>query len=233
MANRFPLTLDGTTIKELPSGDNLDLTGSSISISGSQGTDGQVLTSTGSGIAWEDAASGGGGGAWTLISTSTVTSSLSSVEISLSGYTEYVLRYFGVNLGTTNRWVNIYMTTSGGSYSESLMFGRTGYGSNISSTTSSSNQSTSYIHAFPGGTVNSTNGNAFGTLNITNVPGQPVLYGMIGTADEHASNGAGFQHLMARYVSPGSSDTIAKIKFDPDSGSLQAGTFVLYGLSTS
>ena len=30
MANRFPLTLDGTTVKELPSGDNLDLTGSGI-----------------------------------------------------------------------------------------------------------------------------------------------------------------------------------------------------------
>jgi|13_taG_2_1085334.scaffolds.fasta_scaffold02496_6 hypothetical protein len=30
MANRFPLTLDGSAVKELPSGDNLDLTGSGI-----------------------------------------------------------------------------------------------------------------------------------------------------------------------------------------------------------
>ena len=51
-ANRFPLTLDGTAIKEIPSGDNLDLTGSGITgagtvaltnltVGGSQGTDGQ------------------------------------------------------------------------------------------------------------------------------------------------------------------------------------------------
>jgi hypothetical protein len=102
MANRFPLTLDGTTIKELPSGDNLDLTGSSISISGSQGTDGQVLTSTGSGIAWEDAASGGGGARWTQIATSTISSEVDSVEFtSLGSYDEYELRFVNL-LGAVN-----------------------------------------------------------------------------------------------------------------------------------
>jgi len=40
MANRFPLIVD-TTLKELPSGDNLDLTGSSIVLGGT------VITSTG------------------------------------------------------------------------------------------------------------------------------------------------------------------------------------------
>ena len=45
MANKFPLIADGSAIKELPSGDNLDLTGSGISISGGQGTSGQVLQS--------------------------------------------------------------------------------------------------------------------------------------------------------------------------------------------
>ena len=34
MANRFPLTADASGIKELPSGDNLDLTGSSIVLAG-------------------------------------------------------------------------------------------------------------------------------------------------------------------------------------------------------
>ena len=105
MANRFPLTLDGTAIKEIPSGDNLDLTGSGITgagtvaltnltIGGSQGTDGQVLTSTGSGIAWEDAASGGGGARWTQIATSTISSEVDSVEFtSLGSYDEYELRF--------------------------------------------------------------------------------------------------------------------------------------------
>lgn len=66
MADKFPLVVDGTAIKELPNGDNLELTGSNVvgagtvaltnlTVSGSQGNDGQVLTSTGSGIAWENA----------------------------------------------------------------------------------------------------------------------------------------------------------------------------------
>ena len=42
-------------------------------ISGSQGSDGQVLTSTGSGIAWEDAASGGGGGTAGIVSSANAT----------------------------------------------------------------------------------------------------------------------------------------------------------------
>lgn len=73
MANRFPLIVDSSgtaAIKELASGDNLDLTGNGIvgagtvaltnlTVGGAQGSDGQVLTSTGSGVQWENAASGG------------------------------------------------------------------------------------------------------------------------------------------------------------------------------
>ena len=48
----------------------IDITGTvnldNLTIAGAQGTDGQVLTSTGSGIAWEDASGGGGGGGSTL-----------------------------------------------------------------------------------------------------------------------------------------------------------------------
>lgn len=73
MANRFPLIVDSTgtaAIKELASGDNLDLTGNGIvgvgtialtnlTVSGGQGTDGQVLTSTGSGVQWETPSASG------------------------------------------------------------------------------------------------------------------------------------------------------------------------------
>ena len=51
-------------------GGNLDvplLETDNITINGQQGTDGQVLTSTGSGVAWEDAASGGGSGDITAV----------------------------------------------------------------------------------------------------------------------------------------------------------------------
>jgi hypothetical protein len=115
MANRFPLTLDGTTIKELPSGDNLDLTGSSISISGSQGTDGQVLTSTGSGIAWEDAA-GGGGGAWNVMSSQTVSSNVSSVNFTnMTGYKTYKFVWSNVVHSSHPSYMDFQFSTDNGS----------------------------------------------------------------------------------------------------------------------
>ena len=73
MADRFPIIVDTSGIaalKELPAGDNLNLLNSgvvnagavdltTITVSGSQGSDGQVLTSTGSGVGWENASAGG------------------------------------------------------------------------------------------------------------------------------------------------------------------------------
>lgn len=105
MANRFPIIVDSSgvpALKELASGDNLDLTGSGIVnagtvavnnliVGGNQGTNGQTLQSTGSGVAWADAA--GGGGAWNVISSQTVSSAVSSVSFTsgITGYDSYVL----------------------------------------------------------------------------------------------------------------------------------------------
>lgn len=96
-------------IKELASGDNLDLTGNGVvgagtvaltnlTVGGSQGSDGQVLTSTGSGIAWEDAGGGGGGGVWNVISDTTISSDVASVAFTsgLSGYRVYKIIFTGV-----------------------------------------------------------------------------------------------------------------------------------------
>lgn len=68
-------------------------------VGGAQGTDGQVLTSTGSGVAWEDA---GGGGMWEQIATATFSSETFSVEFaSLGSYTEWMVRYTGLD-GASN-----------------------------------------------------------------------------------------------------------------------------------
>jgi hypothetical protein len=141
MANRFPLIVDSSgtaAIKELASGDNLDLTGNGIvgvgtvaltnlTVGGSQGSDGQVLTSTGSGIAWEDAASGGGGGggAWNVISSTTVSSSVASVVITLSGYNTYAIVYHGISTAGTysydfNKWD--FSVDSGSNYLSSGVY---------------------------------------------------------------------------------------------------------------
>jgi hypothetical protein len=55
MADRFPLIVNSTSkkIEELISGDNLDLSGNGIAISGSTGTSGQYLKSIGTGLLWD------------------------------------------------------------------------------------------------------------------------------------------------------------------------------------
>lgn len=136
MANRFPIIVDSSgvpALKELASGDNLDLTGSGIvnagtvavnnlTVGGSQGTNGQTLQSTGSGVAWADAA-GGGGGAWTAISTTTVTSAVSSIEFTLSGYEDYAFRFSRLKpsggSGSFGRWS--FSTDGGSSYSSNII----------------------------------------------------------------------------------------------------------------
>jgi len=56
MADRFPLIVNETSrkIEEMLSGDNLDLTGNGIAISGSTGTTGQYLKSDGGTVAWDN-----------------------------------------------------------------------------------------------------------------------------------------------------------------------------------
>lgn len=70
-------------------------------LNASDGTDGQVLKTNGSGtLSFGDA--GGGGGMFTHISTTSVSSEVFSIEFnSLSGYEEYELRLAGVFTGTT------------------------------------------------------------------------------------------------------------------------------------
>ena len=130
MANRFPLIVDSSgvaALKELPSGDNLDLTGNGIvgagtvaltnlTVGGSQGTDGQVLTSTGSGVAWEDAASGGGGGAWNVMSSQTVSSNVSSVTFTnMTGYKTYKFVWSNVVHSSHPSYMDFQFSTDNGS----------------------------------------------------------------------------------------------------------------------
>ena len=128
MANRFPIIVDSSgvpALKELASGDNLDLTGSGIAnagtvavtnltIGGSQGSDGQVLTSTGSGVAWEDAA--GGGGVWNVISSQTISSSASSVTFTgVTGYKVYKLIMTDINHSSSGSADQIQLSSDNGS----------------------------------------------------------------------------------------------------------------------
>ena len=128
MTNRFPLIVDSSgvaALKEIPSGDNLDLTGNGIvgagtvaitnlTVGGAQGSDGQVLTSTGSGIAWEDAA---GGGVWNVINDTTISSAASSVAFTsgLSGYRVYKILITDVYFSGHFNAIELQVSSDGGS----------------------------------------------------------------------------------------------------------------------
>jgi len=246
MANRFPLIVDSSgtaAIKELASGDNLDLTGNSIvgvgtvaltnlTVGGSQGTDGQVLTSTGSGVAWEDAASGGGGGgAWNVISSQTVSTAVSSVEFtSITGYTHYVLQISNL-LPSASKALRYTAAYDGGStyittgYNRNLMFPANNTTGTVSGALTS-NQPYAEVS------------NSFGT----NLPGQAQLW--FGNASSSVS--------AICFSAPGTSTTppaalsvantfntgylssaITKLKFVMQTGTINSATFTLYGLATS
>ncbi len=232
MANRFPLSLDGTAIKELPSGDNLDLTGSGISISGGQGADGQVLTSTGSGVAWENAA--GGGGAWTVVSSTTVSSAVSSVQITLSGsYTRYVIGWQGVNFGSTDSFVCFQFYVGTESSAHSVQYLRNGYGTTNGSFSVNQAGSTSSNTVYPQtvATVNSTDGSCSGQMEIHNISGMPAAYGYALTAE--GGTEIGYTNFAVKLNGVSSGDTFGKVSLLPASGNVEAGTFTLYGLALS
>jgi len=249
MANRFPLIVDSSgvaALKELPSGDNLDLTGNGIvgagtvaltnlTVGGSQGTDGQVLTSTGSGIAWEDAASGGGGGAWSVISSQTVSSSVAYVTFTgVTGYENYKIVWN--DAVHTNHPTRFYFQAS------------TDNGSNWYSTNSwksvvisgDSSTSSTTIDLSP----SSSNGRAVVTLTMhqynTNQKhsGEVDLFAFNSSEDTYfrsrATNRSYNDRLAFTDVRGGLLGSVAfnAIRFG-GFNNLTGGTFTLYGLSTS
>jgi hypothetical protein len=243
MANRFPLIVDSSgqaAIKEIASGDNLDLTGNGIvgagtvaltnlTVGGSQGSDGQILTSTGSGVAWEDAAGGGGGGAWNVISSSTVSSAVSTLEFtSITGYTHYMIEISNLK-SSANKELQIVCAYNGSSsyttsgYSTNKM--HTGTYSSQANGELQASQSTSRISkdmsSTVGGTVQMWFGNSSSTISFRSAAFQ-------GTTAPNIATG-----VMSNSGSSVRDTAINKIKFSFQSGNIDAGTFTLYGLATS
>jgi hypothetical protein len=249
MANRFPLIVDSSgvaALKELPSGDNLDLTGNGIvgagtvaltnlTVGGSQGTDGQVLTSTGSGVAWEDAASGGGGGAWNVISTTTVSSNVSSVSLTLSGYDNYAILFTGITYQLTygydfNKWE--FSTDNGSNFLSSGIdqteTRKPSWTSGYPDTTGRSN--VSYVEI---GEVYGSGDNTDGLIYLfNNVAGNTRKVGRYEGA-KYSSSGVMQEHGAFMITT---TPVITTIRYRPhgnNNSGINGGKFVLYGLSTS
>tara|TARA_A100000172_G_scaffold19472_2_gene10779 strand:- start:536 stop:1282 length:747 start_codon:yes stop_codon:yes gene_type:complete len=126
------VTDDLTVTDDASVGGNLNITGNvdvdgiletdNLTINGAQGTDGQVLTSTGSGVGWEAA-----GGGLTLIQTATIsnttTGDFTMASCLSSTYQNYFLITDGAGLTTGDEKIEIKAVDSSGTLSSTYAGG--------------------------------------------------------------------------------------------------------------
>jgi len=176
--------------------------------------------------------SGGGGGAWAEISSSTVSTAVAQIEYTLSGYSVYKILYWGCNWGSNDNSFAMDITVGSGSYSETLKFHQHRFGG-----THSANQNAVYantgtkLEMWPGTRVDSSNGSNFGEITIFNTTGMPTLQIRDNLMDD-TSLSVGITNAILGFESPSSTDTIGKIKLMGSQGNnFEAGNFILYGLN--
>lgn len=248
-AGQFKLNCEnnshGITIKGPPHSAAASYT---LTLPNTDGSADQVLKTDGSGnLDWVD--SGGGGGAWSVISSTTLSSAATSVELTLSGYDSYEIRFDKMEphtrtQGGTAEYLRVYFSTNGGtSYSTNVKH-------NMRYSETRSNASLNYWY-----------GSSYSGQNTTNyidlidlykdVTFEHSLSGFVsvennatGTPQKHGEfkviNGRDYSNVIQYFVRTGyfgieESSVINKVKFDISGGaSVPSGTrFTVYGLSTS
>ena len=203
-----------------------------LKISGAQGTDGQVLTSTGSGVAWEDAA--GGGGAWNVISSTTVSSSVSSVELTLTGYDLYAIAFYNITYAASsgydlNKWD--FSIDGGSNYLSSGIYQAETRAASWSNSNSSSGRSNvAYVEI---GEIYGGGQNHDGIIYFLNNKSGPAYKVGYYEAAMHSSSGV-MQENGAFQVT--TTSAINKVRYRPhgnNNGNINGGRFVVYGISNS
>ena len=200
----------------------------------SDGSNGQFLKTNGSGTLSFDTA-GGGGGAWTRISTASISSGVANIEVSLTGsYIHYGLMFSGLNFGSNGSYIQFRLANQSGTYSN-VKYVRDGYGGlNGVSNTLYGDGSAYAAYAQTLAHLATSSGSTYGMLNIFNVTGQPTVLGYIGQADDANTVHIGLVDITFGFAAPGGSDTIGKIMLMNDGGNnIVAGTVSLYGIATS
>ena len=108
---------DNSKVFESVSG-GVEITGvmdaDNIKINGAQGSDGQILTSTGSGVAWEDAGGGSSGPFTAIASGSTSNGIITLTGVTLHSFLVQVVMTSG-DLGQGGSWLKVYFSTNNGS----------------------------------------------------------------------------------------------------------------------
>ena len=213
----------------------------------SDGTDGQLLKTNGSGtLSFVDAA---GGGAWNVVSSTTLSSAATSVEITLSGYDSYEIRFdkmepHAFTGGGAYEYLRVHFSTNGGtSYSTNVKH-------NMRSSTTRNNTVNNYWYGASYGSSNTTNyidlidiyksssydhslsGFVSVENNATGTPQKHGEYKIIYGRDYSSA----LQYFTRKgFIGIEESSVINKVKFDISGGAtIPSGTrFTVYGLSTS
>ncbi len=207
-----------------------------LKISGAQGTDGQILTSTGSGVAWEDAA--GGGGAWNVISSQTISSAASSVQFTsgITGYKNYVLVVSDFTLSASNQALSMqcarygvgttstFLTSNG--YYKYMLRKANGYsGNGYSSVYTTFSSYTQFVLAENIDDDVKANG------EIRFASGSSTIKSEF--AFKQDGSGAIFTYTTG-YMDVAGDAAIVGIKlYNPNGNNISTGTFTLYGLANS
>ena len=203
-------------------------------VGGAQGTDGQVLTSTGSGVAWEDA---GGGGAWNVISSQTVTSAVSSVDFTsgITGYKNYVLIANDVTFSESNKQISMRLARSGVGATNNFLTSGYRYFQYKPNGYAGNGNSSVYI----------TFSNSSGSIPIAdnvdnNVPfNGEIRFGSGSSTIEsnfvNKNDGSGmlFCHSAGNMTVNGNAAIVGIRIFQDGSANVTGGTFTLYGLANS
>jgi len=176
-------------------------------------------------------AGGGGGGAWEVISSTTVTSTVTSVEMSLSGYDDYVISYNDIEGNQTSYdFIRFYFSTDGGStFSSNITYTQLKNLSWTTTTYASNASSASYLGI---GDLNVNQGSSAGLLRLSNKASVNPKHG---TYNSTVTDQYGLYHIRGGYTVAESSviDTVKFMLTGNNNGSITGGTFTLYGIKNS
>ena len=217
---------------------NVDVDGTletdNLTIGGAQGSDGQVLTSTGSGVGWENAAAGGTSGMQVLSTVTASNSATVDLETTFdSTYDDYIIMisdYVPATDGT-----DLYMQYKiGGSYQSASSSYNTVYVYNYHSSSSISIENTggttSYIM------VARSIGNAYNevgqfkvTLSNVHDTGRATPAYCYGSCKNSSGESqGGFSHGI-----DASGGAVTGVRFKSSTGNITSGNFRLYGVAKS
>lgn len=204
-----------------------------LTIGGAQGSDGQILTSTGSGVGWENAAAGGTNG-WEYISqVSASGSSTVDVEGMDSTYVVYKILAYDVQVAGTQFEFKCRFK-QGGSYITANYTSKVIIGGSDSTNVTGENVSGNHMlchRAYMGATTSEVMFIDMTIPNPSNSTTDPLFF-CESVSNRTEDQGGNMYRCLAGGVLK-TSGAITGVQFFPNSGTVTSGIFKLYGLKGS